>query len=501
MNTAKGRLTGGRHDMERETKAATGTPLEALAVQTFSRVTDARRTEGNAVRLLCDGAENYPAWLAAIAEARMNVHLESYFIEEGEVGDSFADALIAAARRGVQVRVLYDWLGCKLRTSRRFWERLRDKGIEVRSYNPPGIDSPLGWISRDHRKLLCIDGQRAFAGGLCIGHDWLGNQPRHIPPWRDTAVEIRGPAVVQLEDSFADSWAAAGQPLPALSSLPEARPADEQAVAGTLAMWVIAGKPGSMGLYRLEQLVAEFAEKSLWLTDAYFVATTAYVRALCRAARDGVDVRLLVPGASNLPAVQTLSRVGYRPLLAAGVRVFEWNGSMMHAKTAVADSCWSRIGSSNSNISSWIANRELDLVIHDQDLAKQMEEMYERDLMNATEMILDTGGVHLSGLANPGRDHRGTRTASTGRLIAGTVGFASAVGATISQQRAIAPVEAHVLGVAGVILFGLAVAGVLVPGLLAYPLALLGGWVGLTLVIRARKLHLSYRAPKAQERR
>ncbi|HXP96191.1 MAG TPA: phospholipase D-like domain-containing protein, partial [Telmatospirillum sp.] len=253
-------------------------------MQTFSRVTDATRSDGNAIRLLCNGAENYPAWLDAIRAARMTVHLENYFIEEDEVGGAFADALIAAVSRGVRVHVLYDWIGCKVRTSRHFWDRLRQQGIDVRCYNPPAFDNPLGWISRDHRKLLCIDGQLAFAGGLCIGHDWQGDKSRGVAAWRDTAIEVRGPAVMQLEAAFADSWAAAGPPLKAedQAKTPES--------CGSLAMWVIAGKPGSMGLYRLEQLVAEFAEKSLWLTDAYFVATTAYVRALCRAARDGVDV-------------------------------------------------------------------------------------------------------------------------------------------------------------------------------------------------------------------
>ncbi len=153
-----------------------------------------------------------------------------------------------------------------------------------------------------------------------------------------------------------------------------------------------------MGLYRLEQLVAEIANRSLWLTDGYFVATTAYVRALAGAARAGVDVRLLVPGSSNWPLVGALSKVAYRPLLQAGVRVFEWDGPMVHAKTAVADGCWTRIGSSNSNLASWVSNRELDVTIKDAGLAAEMEAMFEEDMRNSTEVVLS---VSRSGLEKP----------------------------------------------------------------------------------------------------
>ncbi len=366
--------------------------LEALAAKAFSRVADTKKAGGNAVRLLRDGNENYPLWLAAIAGAKTTVHLENYLIQEDPTGRSFADALIEAAGRGVGVRVIYDWLGCRSKTSAGFWERLRAAGVEVRCYNLPHLHSPLGWISRDHRKVLCVDGQIGFTGGLCIGQDWAGTPARRKAPWRDTAVEIRGPAVAYLEIAFADSWSATGAAMPP-GEVPDI---DKIAPAGDLGMLVIAGRPDSMGLYRLEQLIAETAERSLWLADAYFVATTGYVRALGAAARDGVDVRILVPGSSNIPIVRALSMSSYRPLIEAGVRVFEWNGPMMHAKTAVADGCWARVGSSNSNLSSWIANRELDVTIQDADFAKQMETMFERDLENAIEIVLDSGRLRSS---------------------------------------------------------------------------------------------------------
>jgi cardiolipin synthase len=384
--------------------------------------------------------------------------------------------------------VLYDWLGCRARTRPSFWERLRAGGVEVRCYNPARFSLPLQWISRDHRKLLCVDGQTAFTGGLCIGHDWAGNPTRNVPPWRDTAVEIRGPAVGYLEAAFADSWNTAGAAMPP----GDAPQPDAIARAGDLGVWVIAGRPDSAGLYRLEQLIAQVVERSLWLADAYFVATTNYVHALTGAARAGVDVRLLVPGSNNWPVVQALSRAGYRPLLEAGVRVFEWNGPMMHAKTAVADGCWARIGSSNSNLASWISNRELDVTINDADFARQMEAMYESDLENATEIVLESGRVRGAGSVTRGRGgNRGRGVSSTGRLVAGAVGIGSAVGANISQQRILGVAESYLLLAGGISLAGLGVTLVLWPAVFAYPLGLFGGWIGITLVLRAWKLWLS----------
>jgi len=458
------------------------TPLEALGTSAFSRVAAARQADGNAVLLLCDAAANYPAWLRTIAGARRTVHLENYIIAEDCVGRVFADALVEAVRRGVRCRVLYDWLGCRTKTSRHFWAMLRAAGVEVRCYNPPRLGNPLAWISRDHRKILCVDGQVAFTGGLCIGHEWEGDPPRKLSPWRDTAVEVRGPAVAHFEAAFADSWVTAGAPI-----TPEDVPRPEDiARAGGLSMWVIAGYPNSMGLYKLEQLIAEIVEHSLWLSDAYFVATTGYVRALSGAARAGVDVRLLVPGSSNWPIVRTLSQAGYRPLLEAGVRVFEWNGSMMHAKTAVADGCWTRIGSSNSNFASWITNRELDVTIKDPGFAKEMEAVYEHDLDNATEIVLDTGS---EGMADSAKHH--ARLAHAGRLVAGVVGLGNIVGATVSQRRAPGPAEAIVLSVGAASLLVLSVSAFILPRLFAYFLGTLSAWIGVAALVRARKLRTS----------
>jgi len=169
--------------------------VRVLANQMFSRAAGSPLVAGNSVRLLRDAAENYPAMLDAIRGARRAVHFESYIIHEDEAGREFAEAMCAKAREGVRVRLIYDWMGALGAARGRFWRGMRAAGVEVRCFNPPRFDSPFGWMSRDHRKLLACDGEVAFVTGLCVGQRWVGYPEKRIEPWRDTGVEIRGPAV------------------------------------------------------------------------------------------------------------------------------------------------------------------------------------------------------------------------------------------------------------------------------------------------------------------
>jgi cardiolipin synthase len=463
-------------------------PLEALSSKAFCRVADAQQSSGNQVRLLRDGPQTFPAWLDAIGNARGQVHLENYILQEDSLGQSFADALIAAARRGAEVKVIYDWLGCLTRAKPRFWKQFTAAGVQVRGYNPPHISDPLRWISRDHRKVLVVDDEVAFTGGLCIGHDWMGDPARNIPPWRDTAIEIRGPAVAHIAAAFDDSWAAAGSRRHYGQDLPPGDVLQPDGNSG-VDISVIAGRPDSMGLYRLEQLVAEIAGRSLWLTDGYFVATTTYVRALANAARSGVDVRLLVPGSSNWPLVGALSKSAYRPLLQAGVRVFEWNGPMVHAKTAVADGIWTRIGSSNSNLASWVTNRELDVTIKDRDLAAQMERMFEADMENSTEVVLTLGRTGVpKPVSSDDRYSGGGGGTSAGRLLSGAIGLGSTLTASFSRRRQLHPEESLVVLGGGLVLVGLGLIAIFLPHVIAWIIAICAIWPGLILLLRAFKL-------------
>jgi cardiolipin synthase len=459
-------------------------PDRSLAEQAFSRAAGAPLVAGNRVRLLKDAAENYPAWLEAIAGAKRFVHFESYIIHEDDTGRRFAEALAAKAREGVPVRLIHDWLGSLGKSSRRFWRGLRAAGVDVRTYNPPQLDSPFGWVSRDHRKMIGVDGTVAFVTGLCVGRAWTGDPKRGISPWRDTGVEVLGPAVVDVEQAFADVWAGMGDPLPATElPVPGSVPP-----AGDVALRVVASTPNTAGLYRLDQLIAAMARKTLWLTDAYFVGVAPYVQALAAAARDGVDVRLLVPNAGDIALLRPLSRAGYRSLLEAGVRVFEWNGSMLHAKTAVADSRWARVGSTNLNIASWLGNCELDVAVEDETFAREMEAAYTKDLEGSTEVVLSRRRVRASPAVKPPRRMRHGAGGSAGRAAAGALRIGRAVGAALTNRRLLGAAEAQVMAIAGVALLATAVVAALWPRLVAYPLAAITGWLALGLFSRARSL-------------
>lgn len=455
--------------------------LRLVGEQALSRAAGAPLVTGNAVALLRDAPANYPAWLEAIGQARRSIFVECYIFAEDSVGNEFAAAMIAAARRGVRVRVLQDWLGGRSEASRHFWSRLRQSGVEVRWFNPFRLESPLGWLRRDHRKSLVVDGRIGFVTGLCIAARWAGDPARGVPPWRDTGMRIEGPAVADLAHAFSRTWAEAGPALEA-DELPRR---EEMAVAGDVALRVIATEPATAGTYRLDTLVAATARKTLWLTDAYFIGLPSYVQALRAASMDGVDVRLLVPGSTDLGLVKRLGAAGYRPLLTAGIRVFEWNGPMLHAKTAVADGRWARVGSTNLNLASWMGNWELDVAVEDVGFAGEMEKTYEEDLASSTEVMLGLPSRRLAAAGRPtGPRHReGSAVAAAGAIRVGTT-----VGAALGGYRVLGPAEAKLLVGGGATLLACAVLAILLPWMFIVPGALLAAWFGVTLLIDAVRL-------------
>ena len=484
-----------RDERDERTDTAELLPVRRVVDRAYARATGAPLVHGNGVRLLVDAAENYPAWLEAIRGARRTIHFESFIIHEDEVGREFAAALCEKAREGVRVRVVYDWLGAVGKTSRRFWRNLRDAGVEVRGFNPPRFDEPFGWLNRDHRKMISVDGQV----GLCDGslrRARLGRATQRRTSSRGATPASRYAA--RRWPTWRRPSRACGRPRAArrfrAEDLPE-RDSIEQ--GGEVAVRVIATEPNTVGLYRLEQLVAAGARRYLWLTDAYFVGTTMYVQSLRAAAQDGVDVRLLVPSASDIPVINALSRANYRALLEAGVRVFEWNGPMIHAKTSVVDGQWARVGSTNLNVASWMGNWELDVTIEDEGFAHKMEEMYCRDLEHSTEIVIsERRRVKPVGPPRPraGRRQRTSRKGSTSRAAAGVIGVGSAVGAAITNRRELGPAEARLMTMAAGLLLGLSMIAVKWPRGITYPLAFVGTWVALALFIRAYKLHKRARA-------
>lgn len=460
------------------------TRARSLADQAFSRAAGAPLVAGNRVRLLRDSTENYPAWLEAIGAAQHHVHFENYIFADDPIGGRFAEALIERAQAGVEVRLIYDWLGVFGKASRAYWARLRAGGVEVRCFNPPRLESPLGWVSRDHRKLLAVDAEVAFVSGLCVAQMWVGDPEKNVEPWRDTGVEIRGPVVADLENSFAESWAMVGPPL----SKAFLAGVDTIAPVGEVNVRIVASEPATSGTFRLDQLVVAFARQRVWLTDAYYVGAPTYVQALITAARDGVDVRMLLPRTTDIPVVKLLSRSGYRTLLNAGVRIFEWDGSLLHAKTAVVDGRWSRVGSTNLNLASWLGNCELDAVVEDEPFAREMEAMYLDDLNHATEVVLEGKRKVRANHPPRSRQRTGKGSSKAGRAAAGAARIGNAFGAALTNRRVIEPVETRMLVGMGFLLLGLAVLFVMFPRILVYPVVVLLIWISLTLLYRSCRI-------------
>jgi len=455
--------------------------LRAAADRALSRTAGAPLVAGNDVRVLRDAAENYPAWDAAIDEARSTVHVEMYIVARDAVGRRFVDRLAAKARQGVTVRVLYDWFGCGFGPATGLFRPLVEAGGEVRVFNPPTFTTALGWLRRDHRKLITVDSRTAFVSGLCVSRKWVGSAARGRAPWRDTGVAITGPAVAHAEAAFADTWQLAGGLIDPWT-LPAA---EDLEPTGTVGVRLVPTEPFTASMLRLDLLVSSLARRRLWITDAYFLDHGPYLESLRRAAADGVDVRLLLPRDSDVGWTVPAARTLYRTLLDAGVRVFEWNGPMIHAKTAVADDRWARVGSTNLNVSSWIGNWELDVAVEDEGVAAILASHYLEDLEQATEIVLRHGRRSRNRApASAGARARG----SARRAVRSVSGVGRSLGAAVTGSRPLGDFEIVPLVGAGAALLAGAVLAWFVPSLLVWPAVAVSAWIGVSLLAEALRL-------------
>jgi cardiolipin synthase len=451
--------------------------LRAQADRVFRRSADAPLVAGNHVRILRDAAENYPAWEDAIRQATVSIHIEMYIIHRDQIGRHFVALLAERARAGVAVRVLYDWFGCGWNPVIGLFRPLVAAGGEVRVFNPPRLSAALAWTTRNHRKYICVDGRVTFVGGLCIGQMWVGRPERHQDPWRDTGLEIIGPSTAHGERGFAASWAFAGGPDFSADDGPD------PPQAGAVDLRLVYTEPFTASMLRVDLLVTAMARHRLWIADAYFVGHGPYVQALQSAAREGVDVRLLLPAGSDVGWTVPVSRTLYRTLIESGVRIFEWNGSMMHAKTAVADSAWARVGSTNLNLNSWVGNWELDVAIENAGIAQQLEAHYEEDLTHATEILATRS--RLERAAPAGTSSRGRRRRMARRALRTATGVSHAVSAAVMGRRKLEAWESAPLLSLGLLVLALAFVGFRWPRVLAVPFAVAGVWIGLSFVAQA----------------
>ncbi len=393
VSNARGKLTPqAAHALMAKRWSGTGLELERRAALEEA-VTGEPLIAGNKVALLFDGPQTFQAMAEALAGARDNINLETYIFDQDALGQRFADLLIDKQKQGVDVCVMVDAVGT-LGTPQAFFDRMRAAGIRVLVFNPVDPTARKGpWRlnNRDHRKVLIVDGKIAFTGGVNISEDYANSSPfrsRHKAAqgapigWRDTHVRIEGPAVAALQWLFIDTWVRQnGDELPPRKFFPP------PATAGDKLVRVLAGKPGSgFQVYKAFVVAIREARKSIHLTSAYFVPDQQVIDALGQAAERGVDVRLIVPGKSDVGMVQAAGRGAYGMLLERGVKIHELQLAVLHAKTAVIDGSWSTVGSTNIDSRSFLYNDELNLAVIDPEFGRAMESAFQEDLRNSVEV-------------------------------------------------------------------------------------------------------------------
>jgi cardiolipin synthase len=342
--------------------------------------------KGNRLEVLSNGDEFYPAMLGAIQAAKSTVNLENYIFWSGEIGGQFRDALVAAARRGIQVRVLLDGVGSGKKLAESDVRAMRAAGCLVEFYHPvrPWMLDVIN--NRTHRRVLVVDGRIGFTGGAGIADVWLGHadSPEH---WRDIQVGVEGPVVAELQAAFQETWGEAGGEVlvgdrfyPRLEAV---GPARAQVIPSTR-------RASSSATKLLYAVSIAAATQRIWLANSYFVPDGDTIRLLSDAARRGVDVRILVPGKVNdVPMTKAAGKSGFGELLRAGIRIYEYQPTMIHTKTMVVDGLFSTVGSTNFDNRSFRLNEELNLTVADEAFAHRLEQIFEEDLKHSRLYTLE----------------------------------------------------------------------------------------------------------------
>ena len=349
-------------------------------------LTQAPITRGNRAELLVNGDRIFPSMIDAIASAQRSVNLLTYIYWRGEIGGRVADAVCERASAGVKCRVLLDAVG-SAKMSRDLITRMEDCGVTVRRFRPPKPYAIRRGNNRTHRKLLILDGRVGYTGGVGIADEWTGDaqDPDH---WRDTYVRVEGPVVRGLQGSFAENWLeATGEVIAGEDDLPPLDPIEGERAA-MLSVRSSAGV-GDTDVETLFYLTIASARRSIDMTSAYFAPRPAFLKALADAAESGVAVRVLVPGRHiDKDIVRHAARSTYGGLLEAGVRIFEYEPTMLHAKTLSVDGVWSTIGSANFDNRSFQLNDETVLCVQDGDFAAELARHFEADLDHTHEIGL-----------------------------------------------------------------------------------------------------------------
>ncbi|MBT1074709.1 cardiolipin synthase [Geobacter grbiciae] len=380
--------------MERLKRSVDPTDVLGRHTAVVESVTESPLTKGNRVTLLADGPATYAAMCKALQNAKDHINLESYIIEDDETGRRFADLLLKKQGEGVQVNIIYDSVG-SITTPAAFFQRLRDGGIEVVEFNPINpLEDRENWglTHRDHRKILIADGTIAIIGGINISEVYSSNplkrkQKEKAPiHWRDTDVQIEGPAVAELQRLFLDTWVKQKGP-----QRSERNYFPDLKDAGNALVRVVGSTPGETNRIPFIVYVSAmtFAEHSIHLTNSYFIPDGQILKALTDAAERGVDVKIILPGTTDSQLALHAQRYHYSVLLKSGVKVYEHSTSLLHAKTAVIDKVWSTVGSTNMDFLSMLSNDEVNAVILSKEFAAEMEKMFAGDLVDSRQIHWD----------------------------------------------------------------------------------------------------------------
>ena len=391
--SAKGLLSPKQSEaiMERLKRSVNPTDILERYTAVVESVTESPLTKGNKVTLLADGKDAYAAMFKAIQSARDHINLETFIIDDDNVGNKFSDLLLKKQAEGVQVNLMYDSYGSHTNPAA-FFQRLRDGGIQVVEFNPINpLKAHGNWLLAhpDHRKILIVDGKIAITGGINISSvyssslsGWHKNKGTPLP-WRDTDVQIEGPAVAEFQNLFLDTWSKQNGP-----KLSERNYYPKMKEDGNALVRVVGSTPGADNRITFIVYVAAitFAENSIHLTNAYFIPDDQILEAFTDAARRGVDVKIILPETTDSSLALYAARYNYSQLLESGVKIYERRNALLHAKTAVIDGIWSTVGSTNMDYWSLLSDDEVNAVILSREFAAEMEKTFAKDLVESHQI-------------------------------------------------------------------------------------------------------------------
>ena len=346
-------------------------------------LTGAPISTGNRAELLINGDRIFPVFLETIRSAERTLNLQTYIYWRGEIAEEVAAAVCERARAGVKCNVILDALGA-VKMDRALTTRMEDAGVRVIRFRPPKPYAIRRVVNRTHRRLLIADGRVGLTGGVGIAAEWTGDA-EDADHWRDTHVRVEGPVVRGMQGAFAENWLeGTGQVLAGEEYLPDLEPVDD---GGPMQLVRSSAKVGDTNVEALYYLAIASARRSIELTAAYFVPRPAFTDALCSAARRGVDLRILIPGPHiDKGLVRVAGRAAYAELLEAGVRLFEFQPTMLHAKSLVVDGAWASVGTVNFDNRSFQLHDEVTLCVWDERFAGELERAFEHDLERAEEI-------------------------------------------------------------------------------------------------------------------